>query len=207
MKNLSHSSVLTTVPSTSVLELSSRILSSNLFTEQQISVLPESGLNDQFFHISEKTFMSVFQGSKAHRDVKEMFDIVGSAEHTTMHPGDLFFNLFFHKGLDYFRNTCMIFPHTRAWGDDRFGLKKSNMKQKLFDLDAETLGKHHQLCHALSSDKRNKVLKTRLKDFYKRVVSAPDEYKKAIDKCQKESQEEQAEEIRQTGRLIKNKLR
>lgn len=119
-------SVLTTIASTGNREGTSTvhdqislfwILNTHLPASQQMTFIPESGFKDRFFNITERMTVTALMSNAPRQHKPFIEEIFGTSQdracsHTVRHRGDLFYNLFFHRGFSYFRNTYLMNPES-----------------------------------------------------------------------------------------------
>ena len=160
------------------------ILNSHLPSAHQLAFLPESGFCDQFFHISEQVFLDTLLSKASDGDKAAILGMLGGTpkaakQHITDHAGNLFFNLFFHPGLDYFRNTVLVNPDT----DDKKNFRHTAKRKLLMlrpseKMEFERLVKDLKAKPATATQNKSKE---QLQEFLKDRLKTPEENKVVID--------------------------
>ncbi|KAF8943978.1 hypothetical protein BGZ46_006377, partial [Entomortierella lignicola] len=140
-----------------------------------------SGFTDQFFCITEQNLLMALRSNAPilHKNaISQMFwNTQKLAEkHVASHPGDILYDLFFHSGLEYYRNTLLIHPET-ANEQTRF---RHGGKRRFLQLNQEDRDEFKELAQNLR-DNPNQTTKTEFREFVKGQLNDPEENKIEID--------------------------
>ncbi|KAF9101359.1 hypothetical protein BGX27_011507 [Mortierella sp. AM989] len=150
-------------------------MTNHLPPAQQIAFIPESGFNDQFFHITERLLvMTLMSNEPRGGPIHQIFGETQheADEHIASHPGDLFYNLFSHSGLDYYRNTLLILTSQPTF--------RHRAKKRFLELNQEEKDEFDVLAQDLRTSKI-KVTKEAFFEFVGNQLKSPEENKADID--------------------------
>ncbi|KAF9953150.1 hypothetical protein BGZ70_000345, partial [Mortierella alpina] len=135
-----------------------------------MAFLPESGLTDQFMHITE---LHLIHALYANYDCKQSFGATQQTaeHHAANHPGDLTYRLFFSSRLHYCKNTVLMAP-------DRDIVDTSNIP--LFDLRGADLRAYKRSEKALTGENHVDARKE-FKELLQSHIEDAQTYKEMLD--------------------------